>query len=161
MLHWRNWFSFPSCQLQTASPLGVGFVSTPLLSAEILSRVTLCGSRACNQSEHQCCCVWKTELPWIHPPPLALTIFLCLLPHRSLSPEGRGLMKIFWKCVLQSLLLSASWHKTIAVPLLWSLPPLSFLPTPPLKLSSHSVLTLYLYMQIFLTQILLCYNCYI
>ena len=36
--------------------------------------------------------VWKTLFPWSHPLPLALRIFL-LLPHNSLSLEGRGLMK--------------------------------------------------------------------
>lgn len=39
----------------------------------------------------QCCCFWKTLLPWRHPS--LLTIFFSPLLHRSLNPEERGLRK--------------------------------------------------------------------
>lgn len=42
---------------------------------------------------HQSYCIWKTRFSCCHPSLLTLTIFTTLLPHGSLSPEGRGLMK--------------------------------------------------------------------
>lgn len=41
------------------------------------------------------CCVYKTQFPWSLPLPMALTIFLSLLPHSSLSHRREGLMKTF------------------------------------------------------------------
>ena len=35
------------------------------------------------------CCIWRTLLPWSHPPPPVLSIFLPALSHRCLSLEGK------------------------------------------------------------------------
>lgn len=43
---------------------------------------------------HLPCWVWKTLLPWRYTPPLALTVSLPHLPHRSLSLDKRGVIDI-------------------------------------------------------------------
>lgn len=37
--------------------------------------------------------VSERQFPWSHPPPVAFTIFLSPLPHRSLALEGKSLIK--------------------------------------------------------------------
>lgn len=44
---------------------------------------------------HPSLSVWKTLLPWNHPSSLTFTISLPPLPHRSLSLQGRNLMKTY------------------------------------------------------------------
>lgn len=45
-----------------------------------------------NSHAHQPYYPWKTQFPWSHPPPLALTIFQFLL-HRFLRLKMKGLME--------------------------------------------------------------------
>lgn len=44
---------------------------------------------------YQTSSIWVMLFPWSHLPPLTVTIFLSFLPLRSLSLEGRGLIKTF------------------------------------------------------------------
>lgn len=78
---------------QMPSSFGKSRISchSPLFRAEILSALSLCmlvyanGTMSVSSCVYLSCCVWKTLFPWSYPPPLALTIFLSSLPHRSLS----------------------------------------------------------------------------
>lgn len=109
--HWRKLaYVFASrYQLEIVSWLELGAMFPSHLNAEILSGLNLCGPWARWQSlrvHMRICPIWKTIFPWCHPPPLVLTGLLSSLLHRSLSLEGRALIKP-WN--LQSVWLSALW----------------------------------------------------
>jgi hypothetical protein len=73
---------------------------TATLSAEVPSGLNMlrsvCAAMVSVGSYvHQFCPVWKTLFPQSPPSPLARRIFLPPFLHRSLSFEGRALMKAF------------------------------------------------------------------
>lgn len=80
------------CQLEIASWLVMGAVSTSPLSTGALSVFDMFRPHAFSHclSEFICqsCCVWKAVFSWCFLSPLGPTIFLPSLLHSSLSPEG-------------------------------------------------------------------------
>lgn len=91
---------FPSMyQLKIEFWLGMGLsFSLPFWMFEFCVAWTCAGpvhavTVSVGLSVHQSCCIWKTRLPESHLSPLALTIFLPPLLHRSLTLEGRDLTK--------------------------------------------------------------------
>lgn len=99
-LYWRNQI-FPFLVGITCKQLHSwgGTVSpSPLLRAGTLSGLNLCRSCGCCHSLYELVCVsvncvYKMPFSQNHPLPLALTIFLRPLLHRSLSLYGRGLIE--------------------------------------------------------------------
>lgn len=99
----ENWFFFPfasAYQLHIASGLEVqAHVHSPLsVPGPHLAGWNLCSPCACchGLSEFICApvlCIQKKMFHQSHPPPLALRIFLPLLPIRSQVLEGRDLMR--------------------------------------------------------------------
>lgn len=89
-----------SFQLQVASWLGVGpYIHSPFLYWNFCVVSIVCTGLMCSITisvslhMYQFCYVWKVVFPWHHPPSIALIIFLPPLCHRSLTLEGRGLIK--------------------------------------------------------------------
>lgn len=105
--YYLSFFFANGCQLQIASWLGQGPMSTSLLSAGISFGLKLFMSCECYDSLCECydilceflcasalLCLEDT-FPWSHPSPLTLSIILSPLTYSLLSLEGKNLMKTF------------------------------------------------------------------
>lgn len=77
--------------------LGIGFVYTSTFCARVCLTWT-CADLVCAATVSLCIYIsallcLATLIPWYHPPPLAVTVFLLPLPHTFLTFEGRDLIK--------------------------------------------------------------------